>query len=50
MCQDAAGMSGGKEPSSAPEGPEEGPGHGEASKEGLSELRTPEQRHPAYSG
>ncbi|KAM5270272.1 spermatogenesis-associated protein 21 isoform 2-T2 [Hipposideros larvatus] len=50
MFQDAAGTGSGKDPSSASEGPEKEPGHGEASEEVLPELRAPEQRHPAYSG
>nr|XP_019608632.1 PREDICTED: spermatogenesis-associated protein 21 [Rhinolophus sinicus] len=50
VLQDATETGSGKEPSSAPEGPEKGPGHREASEEGLPELRTLEQRHPAYPG
>ncbi|XP_014639394.1 PREDICTED: spermatogenesis-associated protein 21 [Ceratotherium simum simum] len=42
---DAAGMDSGKQPSSAPGGPEKGPGHREASEEGPPEPRTQEQRH-----
>lgn len=50
VLQDATETGSGKEPSSTPEGPEKGPGHREASEEGLPELRTLEQRHPAYPG
>uniref|UniRef100_A0A673TBM3 EF-hand domain-containing protein n=1 Tax=Suricata suricatta TaxID=37032 RepID=A0A673TBM3_SURSU len=47
---DAAGMGSGKQPSSAPGGPEKGPEHREASEEGPRELRTQEQRHPERPG
>uniref|UniRef100_A0A8C3W3D4 Uncharacterized protein n=1 Tax=Catagonus wagneri TaxID=51154 RepID=A0A8C3W3D4_9CETA len=40
---DAEGMGSGKQPSSAPEGPENGPRH----REGSLELSNQEQRHPA---
>uniref|UniRef100_A0A452SEG1 Uncharacterized protein n=1 Tax=Ursus americanus TaxID=9643 RepID=A0A452SEG1_URSAM len=44
---DAAGMDSGKQPSSAPGGPEKGPRPRESSEEGPLELRTQEQTHPA---
>ncbi|XP_025780912.1 spermatogenesis-associated protein 21 [Puma concolor] len=47
---DAAGMGSGKQPSSAPGGPEKGPEHSAASEEGPRELRTQEQRRPAEPG
>ncbi|XP_077632037.1 spermatogenesis-associated protein 21 isoform X2 [Crocuta crocuta] len=47
---DAAGMGSGKQPSSAPGGPEKGPEHRKASEEGPRELRTQEQRHPEGPG
>ncbi|XP_023113948.2 spermatogenesis-associated protein 21 isoform X2 [Felis catus] len=47
---DAAGMGSGKQPSSAPGGPEKGPEHSAASEEGPRELRTQEQRQPAEPG
>ncbi|XP_072831404.1 spermatogenesis-associated protein 21 isoform X2 [Vicugna pacos] len=40
-------MGSGKQPSSAPGGPENGSTHREASEEGSPELSTQEQRHPA---
>lgn len=50
VLPDALGKGGGKEPTSATEKPEKGPGQGEASEEGPPELRTQEQRHPADPG
>ncbi|XP_016074497.1 PREDICTED: spermatogenesis-associated protein 21 [Miniopterus natalensis] len=50
MFPDATGISSGKEPSSAPEGPEKRPGHGEASEEGPPDLRTQEQSHLEDAG
>lgn len=50
MFPDATGISSGKEPSSAPEGPEKRPGHGEASEEGPRDLRTQEQSHLEDAG
>ncbi|XP_049473960.1 spermatogenesis-associated protein 21 isoform X3 [Panthera uncia] len=47
---DAAGMGSGKQPSSAPGGPEKGPEPSAASEEGPRELRTQEQRQPAEPG
>ncbi|XP_043429794.1 spermatogenesis-associated protein 21 isoform X1 [Prionailurus bengalensis] len=47
---DAAGMGSGKQPSSAPGGPEKGPEHSAASEEGPRELRTQEQRQPPEPG
>ncbi|XP_026916104.2 spermatogenesis-associated protein 21 isoform X2 [Acinonyx jubatus] len=47
---DAAGMGSGKQPSSAPGGPEKGPEHSAASEEGPRELRTQEQRQPTEPG
>ncbi|KAB1268816.1 Spermatogenesis-associated protein 21 [Camelus dromedarius] len=44
---DTEGMGIGKQPSSAPGGPENGSTHREASEEGSPELSTQEQRHPA---
>ncbi|KAB0402234.1 hypothetical protein E2I00_013699 [Balaenoptera physalus] len=44
---DAEGIDSGKQPSSAPGGPEDGPRHREASEEGSLELSTQEQMPPA---
>lgn len=40
----------GPQPASAPEGPEEGPAHGEVAEEGPTQLRVQEQRPPARPG
>ncbi|XP_011361909.1 spermatogenesis-associated protein 21 [Pteropus vampyrus] len=50
VLPDAVGKGSGKEPTSATERPEKGPGQGGASEEGPPELRTQEQRHPADPG
>ncbi|XP_068393604.1 spermatogenesis-associated protein 21 [Eschrichtius robustus] len=44
---DAEGIDSGKQPSSAPGGPEDGPRHREAAEEGSLELSTQEQMPPA---